>query len=84
MMVIRDVRKPKFDIKKSEPNLKYPKIWFSDRNCVQSTVQINSHKNNFTRIQSADKECFKTRLKRIDFRMQLHLLTSCHCCCEFT
>ena len=32
----------------------------SDRNCVQSEVQIKSDKNNFTCIQCADKERFKT------------------------
>jgi len=37
---------------------------FSDRNCLQSAVQIKSDKNTFTCIQYADKECFKTRPKQ--------------------
>jgi len=42
----------------------HPKIWhplrrYSDRNCMQYVIQIISDKNNFTRIQCADKEHFK-------------------------
>ena len=58
----------RFRYKKSEPNPNHPKNWhlcrwFSDRNCVQSTVQIKSDNNNLNCIQCADKERFKTRLK---------------------
>jgi len=54
-----------FGYKKSKLNLNRPKSWqlcrrFSKRNCVQSAVQIKSDKNNFTCIQCADKERFKT------------------------
>jgi len=37
---------------------------FSDRNCLQSAVQIKSDKNNFTYIHCADKEHFKTQPKQ--------------------
>jgi len=37
---------------------------FSDRNCEQSESEIKSNKNDFTCIQHADKERFKTRPKQ--------------------
>jgi len=38
--------------------------WDSDRKCVQSTVQIESDKNDFTCVQCAAKELFKTLSKQ--------------------
>ena len=32
----------------------------SNRNCMQSAIQRKSDKNDFTCIQCADEECFKT------------------------
>jgi len=61
------VWKPKIgsdsDLLSKKPNcakILHPFRQFFDRNCVQSTVQIISDKNNFTCIQCADEEHFKT------------------------
>ena len=69
VVVIKAVRiseiKFGFRYKISEPskNLTSAQRRFSDRNCVQSAIQIKSDKNNFSCIQCATKEHFKTRRK---------------------
>jgi len=50
-------------------NSNHSKIWhpfrrFCDGNCMQSAIHIKSDKNNFTCIQCAGKERFKTLLKQ--------------------
>ena len=59
-----------FGYKISGPNPNRSKMWhpcrrFSDRNCMQSAVQIKNDKNNFTCIQCADKRCFKHDRNRV-------------------
>ena len=39
-------------------------IIISDRNCMQSTIQIEVNKSNFTCIKCGDKERFKTLPKQ--------------------
>ena len=54
-----------FRFKKTEPSKHFTSFRrFSDRNCVQSAVQIKSDKNNFICIQCADEERFKTLPKQ--------------------
>jgi len=61
---------------KTEPS----KTLTSDRNCMQSAIQIEVNKSNFTCTKCADKERhFETQSKKslpqdVDFRMKLHYL----------
>jgi len=48
----------------NRPKIRHLFRWFSNRNRVQSTIQIKSDKNNFTCIQCADRERCKTLPKQ--------------------
>jgi len=71
-----------FGCKTSKPNPNHPNIWhpcrwFFDRNCMQSAVQIKSHKITLLAFIVHIKNVLKhdrNRVQHVDFRTQLHYL----------